>query len=243
MQEQNLLIANPVVPSLKVDCSHCHLRELCIPHGVKTSQTRDLFDDFQFSRLRIKAGQPAFHEGQALRSLYAVRSGTFKTSSTLTDGREQVSGFQIAGELMGLDGIASGAYIGDAMALEDGEVCVIPYPQVTSLSGNYVQQGVGRLMSEEIVRQHKLLLLLGSLNSEERLLAFLVDLSTRLKLRGYSPLEFHLRMSRAEIGSYLGLTLETVSRAFSRFQKQGLMNVDNRHIRILDTKIFQQVLH
>jgi CRP/FNR family transcriptional regulator len=154
----------------------------------------------------------------------------------LADGREQVSGFHIAGELMGLDGVANGKHASSATALEDTEVCAIPYTHLTEMAaGNSsMQHVVSRLMSREIVREHSLMLLLGSMTAEERLAAFLLNLSQRLKARGYSDKEFHLRMSRAEIGSYMGIKLETVSRTFSAFQQQRLLEVDKRHIRIID---------
>ncbi|WP_327212925.1 helix-turn-helix domain-containing protein [Ramlibacter sp. Leaf400] len=165
-----------------------------------------------------------------------MRSGTFKSELQLADGREQVSGFHMAGELMGLDGLAQGRHASGATALEDAEVCAIPYGQLADLSAGSaaLQAVVTRLMSREIVREHSLMLLLGSMSAEERLAAFLLNISQRMKARGWSPSEFHLRMSRAEIGSYLGLKLETVSRTFSAFAQQGLLQVDRRHVRIVD---------
>lgn len=223
------------VPPLKTQCSNCSLRDICLPCGMKPSDV-DGLDDLHFSRTKVKAGEALYHEGQTFRNIYAVRMGTFKSSLTLADGREQVSGFQMAGELMGLDGIADGAYASNSTAIEDTEVCTIPYDQISGLAANSadLQQAVSRLMSREIVREHSLMMLLGSMNAEERLAAFLLNLSQRLKLRGYSAFEFHLRMSRAEIGSYLGMKLETVSRTFSAFLQQGILEVDKRHIRILD---------
>jgi CRP/FNR family transcriptional regulator, anaerobic regulatory protein len=220
---------------LKSLCSNCHLRELCLPCGMESTDVARL-DDMTFSRRRIKAGAGLYREGDRFEYIYAVRSGTFKTSLELADGREQVSGFYLGGELMGLDGVAHGKHASSATALEDADVCAIPYTHLTELSAAYpgMQHVVSRLMSREIVREHSLMLLLGSMNAEERLAAFLLNFSQRLKARGYSPQEFHLRMSRAEIGSYLGMKLETVSRTFSAFQQQGVLEVDKRHIRIAD---------
>lgn len=235
--------AGSAMASLKTHCSNCSLRDICLPCGMKPSDV-DGLDDLRFSRTKVKAGQTLYHEGQIFRNIYAVRMGTFKSSLTLADGREQVSGFQMAGELMGLDGIADGAYASNSTALEDTEVCTIPYDQISGLAATSadLQQAVSRLMSREIVREHSLMLLLGSMNAEERLAAFLLNLSQRLKLRGYSAFEFHLRMSRAEIGSYLGMKLETVSRTFSAFQQQGILEVDKRHIRIIDAAALQRVV-
>jgi CRP/FNR family transcriptional regulator len=165
-----------------------------------------------------------------------VRSGTFKTVIVLRDGREQVTGFHFAGDLMGLDGLAQGAHATTAVPMEDAEICAIPYQELASLSTRHpsLHGAVARLMSRELVREHQLMLLLASMNAEERLAAFLAGISQRMRDRGYSATEFHLRMSRAEMGSYLGMKLETVSRTFSAFQQRGLLKVDKKHVRILD---------
>jgi CRP/FNR family transcriptional regulator len=216
-------------------CTSCHLRDLCLPCGLSELDMGRL-DALMFARRRIKAGEVLYHEGQAFASIYAVRSGTFRSTVMLADGREQVTNFHIGGELMGLDGAAQGNHASTATALEDAEICAIPYRHLCDLTqaSPGMQQLLTRLMSRELVREHSLMLLLGSMNSEERLATFLLNFSRRLKARGYSASEFHLRMSRADIGSYLGLTLETVSRTFSSFQQHGLLDVDKRHIRILD---------
>jgi len=223
------------VSPLATRCSNCHLRDLCLPCGM-TGIDVERLDSLMFGRSKVKVGQTLYHEGDRFQFIYAVRSGTFKSSLTLTDGREQVSGFHMAGELMGLDGVAHGKHASSATALEDTEVCAIPYAHLTELAaGNSgTQNMISRLMSREIVREHSIMMLLGSMNAEERLVAFLLNLSQRLKARGYSASEFHLRMTRAEIGSYLGMKLETVSRTFSAFQQQRLLEVDKRHIRIID---------
>ncbi|WP_077561651.1 fumarate/nitrate reduction transcriptional regulator Fnr [Polaromonas sp. C04] len=224
----------PAVSS-KPRCSNCHLRELCLPSGMSSSDVTRL-DGLMFTRRKVKSAQTLYREGERFQFVYAVRSGTFKSSLTLADGREQVSNFHIAGELMGLDGVAQGNHASSATALEDAEVCAIPYAHLTELAAGSsgTQHLISRLMSREIVREQSLMMLLGSMNAEERLAAFLLNLSKRLKARGYSASEFHLRMTRAEIGSYLGMTLETVSRTFSAFQEQRLLEVDKRHIRIID---------
>ena len=166
-----------------------------------------------------------------------------------TDGREQVTGFSMAGELMGLDGLAQGRHASTAVALEDAEICAIPYAHLSELAAGStdLQHVISRLMSREIVREHSLMMLLGSMNAEERLAAFLLNVSQRMKARGWSASEFHLRMSRAEIGSYLGMKLETVSRTFSAFAQQGLLQVDKRHIRVLDLEglsgLFEMHMH
>lgn len=224
----------PVAP-LRTQCSTCHLRDLCLPRGLGSSDVARL-DALVFTQRKIKAGETLFRQGDKFHHVYAVRSGTFKSNLTLRDGREQVSGFHMAGEVLGLDGLAQGAHASTATALEDVETCAIPYASLAELSAGSadMQDILGKLMSREIVREHSLMMLLGSMNAEERLAAFLLNISQRMKARGYSPREFHLRMSRAEIGSYLGMKLETVSRTFSAFQAQRLLEVDRRHVRILD---------
>ncbi len=220
---------------LKTQCSTCHLKDLCLPCGLTGSDVQRL-DALMFGRRRVKEGQALYREGDRFQFIYAVRSGTFKSSLTLKDGREQVTGFQMAGELMGLDGLAHGKHASAATALEDAEICAIPYTHLSELaaSSTELQHVISRLMSREIVREHSLMMLLGSMNAEERLAAFLLNISQRMRARGYSASEFHLRMSRAEIGSYLGMKLETVSRTFSAFQHQRLLEVDKKHVRIID---------
>lgn len=237
LRQQDIPLASvPIVP-LRVLCSSCHLRELCVPCGVSSNDVQRL-DEMKFGRRRVKMGQVLYRESDRFQFIYAVRSGTFRSNLMLSDGREQVNGFYMAGEVMGLDGVANGNHASSATALEDAEVCVIPYAHLTDLAMGHsgLHQVVGRLMGREILREHGLMRLLGSMNAEERLAAFLLNLSQRLKVRGYSAGEFHLRMSRAEIGSYLGMTLETVSRTFSAFQQLRLLEVDKRHIRLLDVE-------
>ena len=227
--------AATLVAPIKTQCSSCHLRDLCLPCGM-TGIDLDRLDSLKFTRRKVKAGQNLYREGDRFQYIYAVRTGTLKSSLMLADGREQVSGFHVAGELVGLDGVAQGRHASATMALEDTELCAIPYAHLSDLAAGTsgMQHIISRLMSREILREHSLMMLLGSMNAEERLAAFLLNLSQRYAARGYSEREFHLRMSRAEIGSYLGMKLETVSRTFSAFQQQRLLEVDKRHIRITD---------
>lgn len=221
--------------SFKVACSSCNLRELCLPVGLTQTQLNHL-DDLVASRRMVKRGEALFHTGDPFRSLYAVRTGFFKTRISAEDGRDQVTGFQMAGELLGLDGISTDRHACDAIALEDSQVCVIPYSQLEDLSREVsdLQHQFHKIMSREIVRDHGVMLLLGSMRAEERLAAFLLNLTQRLHARGFSASALVLRMTREEIGSYLGLKLETVSRTFSKFQEEGFLEVKQRDIRIMD---------
>jgi CRP/FNR family transcriptional regulator len=208
--------------AFKVACSACNLRELCLPVGL-SEQEMNTLDDLVTNRRPVHRGEALFHAGDPFAALYAVRTGFFKTTVSAADGRDQVTGFQMAGELIGLDGISSDRHTCDAVALEDSQVCMIPYGQLESLSREFthLQHQFHKIMSREIVRDHGVMLLLGSMRAEERLAAFLLNLTQRLQARGFSPSALVLRMTREEIGSYLGLKLETVSRTFSKFQDDG----------------------
>jgi CRP/FNR family transcriptional regulator len=177
-----------------------------------------------------------FRNGDKFNALYAIRTGFFKTRVSAEDGRDQVTGFQMAGEIIGLDGIVSDHHTCDAVALEDAEVCVMPFDRIEELSREItsLQRHVHKIMSREIVRENGVMLLLGSMRAEERLAAFLLNLVQRLHARGFSQSELVLRMTREEIGSYLGLKLETVSRTFSKLVDDGIVEVKQRHVRILN---------
>jgi len=211
-------------------CSTCNLRELCLPCGI-TNPDSAAFDDMVYTRKKVKRGEHLYRAGSAFDSLYAVRTGFFKSSVILEDGRDQVTGFNMAGELLGLDGIGTDEHVADVTALEDSEVCVIPYAR---LADPGLQRQLHKVMSRELVRDQGVMMLLGTMRAEERLAAFLLNLSQRFLARGFSPNEFHLRMTRDEIGSYLGLSLETVSRLFSRFHEENLISVQQKHVRIHD---------
>lgn len=219
---------------LRQMCSTCSLRELCLPVGLSPEEMRQL-DSIICQGRHIKRGEGLYRAGEPFRSLHAVRVGFFKSSVISEDGREQVTGFHMSGELMGMDAICSDAHACDAIALEDSEVCELPFDEIQTLARNVpiLQHHLYKIMSREIVRDHNVMLLLGNMKAEERLAAFLLNLSQRFALRGYSATSFHLRMTREEIGSYLGLKLETVSRILSRFQEQGLIKVQNRLIEII----------
>jgi CRP/FNR family transcriptional regulator, anaerobic regulatory protein len=223
------------VHRFKAACSTCSLRELCLPGGLD-HQELERVDNLVNRRRPIRRGDYLYRAGAPLESLYAIRSGFMKSTVLHEDGREQVAGFHMMGDLMGLDAISSGRHLCDAIALENTEVCEIPLAALEQLSRDIpsLQQHFHRIMSREIVRDHGVMLLLGTMRAEERLAAFLVNLSQRFAARGYSATEFYLRMTREEIGSYLGLKLETISRAMSRFQEEGLIEVRTKHIKIID---------
>ena len=228
---------------IKAACSQCNLQELCLPFGLNNNEI-DRLDELVGSRRKVKRQQNLYRAGDPFEAIYAIRTGSFKTDVLLEDGRDQVTGFQMTGEILGLDGISTELHSCNAVALEDSEVCVIPFAKLEELSREVesLQHQFHKVMSREIVRDHGVMMLLGSMRAEERLAAFLLNMSQRFTARGFSPAEFHLRMTRDEIGSYLGLKLETVSRAFSRFQDEGLVSVQQKHIRILDIAGLKKIL-
>ncbi|MYZ51155.1 fumarate/nitrate reduction transcriptional regulator Fnr [Malikia spinosa] len=232
------------IQSIKVACSSCNLRELCMPVGLNPDEMSRL-DSVISTRKRVKRGSALFNNGDRFSSLYAVRSGFFKTRVTSVDGRDQVTGFQMTGEILGMDGIVNDHHSCDAVALEDAEVCVMPFDRIESLSREFsaLQHHVHKIMSREIVRDHGVMLLLGSMRAEERLAAFLLNLVQRLHSRGFSQSELVLRMTREEIGSYLGMKLETVSRTFSKFVEEGIIEVKQRHVQIKDTEALRRLVN
>lgn len=219
----------------KPACSNCNLRELCLPLGIAAADLERI-ERLVSDRRQLARGQRLFSAGDRFGSLYAVRVGFLKSVMAATDGREQVTGFHMAGELVGLDGISTQTHACDVVALEDTEVCVIPFARVDDVAAAVpaLRMHLHKVMSREIVREHGVMLLLGSMHAGERLATFLLNLSQRFEARGYSRTQFVLRMTRAEIGSFLGLKLETVSRLFSRFAQDGLIEVSQKQVRILD---------
>jgi CRP/FNR family transcriptional regulator, anaerobic regulatory protein len=206
-----------------------------MPLGLSDSEMERV-DEVVATRRKVARGDNLFRNGDKFNALYAIRTGFFKTRISAEDGRDQVTGFQMAGEIIGLDGIVSDQHTCDAVALEDAEVCVMPFDRIEELSREItsLQRHVHKIMSREIVRENGVMLLLGSMRAEERLAAFLLNLVQRLHARGFSQSELVLRMTREEIGSYLGLKLETVSRTFSKFVEEGIVEVKQRHVRILN---------
>jgi CRP/FNR family transcriptional regulator len=194
---------------LKAACASCSVLELCLPLGLNALEI-DRLDTLIGQRFKVKKGAALYRAGDLLRWLYAVRIGSFKTSVVSVDGREQVTGFQIPGEMLGLDAISTDLHACSAVALEDSEVCPIHFSRLERLAREMpsLQRSLNKILSREIVQDHDMLMMLGNMNSEERLAAFLLNLSQRLGTRGYSTSSFVLKMRREEIGSYLGLRLD-----------------------------------
>lgn len=216
-------------------CSTCMLSDLCLPLGMPSAELNKL-DELIQERIRLSKGTPLFHLGDEVEAVYALRSGSIKTQLEDAIGQIQITGFLLPGEIVGMDGLLNNQQVSHAIALEDSEVCVMRLDEFDHLALQLpqLQTQLRRLMSKEINRSHSIMMTLGALRSEQRLAAFLLNMSDRLTALGYSPYEFLLRMSREEIGNYLGLTLETISRLFSRFAKDGLLQIQQREVKLLN---------
>lgn len=195
--------------------------------------------DVNSMRRRVKAGGTLFHQGSCFRLLYAVRQGSFKSVLMLRGGCGQVTQFPMVGDLLGLDAIGRGLHGSSVVALEDSEVSAVPFQAVDGQPQAAWSASLCRLMSQELARSTQHMLMLGRPSAEVRAAMFLLELSEAMQARGYSATEFHMRMTRAEIGSYVGLTLETVSRALSAFQRRGWVDVEKRHITIKSLRILR----
>ena len=220
---------------IKVACLECSLNEICLPVGIARDDL-DRLDSIIDRKRPLLRGDHLFRIGDPFQCLYAVRSGSLKSYATSEDGQEQVMGFHLPGELIGLDGIAEGDHPLAAKALETTSVCEIPFHDLESLSTQLpgLQRQLLRVMSKEIRDDEHNMVILGQKSAEERLASFLIGLSNRFRRRGFSANQFNLSMSRSDIGNYLGLALETVSRLFTRFQNEGLLRVDRKHIELIN---------
>ena len=209
--------------------------QFCLPVGLSHADL-DKVDALVKERVALKKGGFLYRHGDLMTSVYSIRFGTLKTEHGLSDGRSQVVGFHLPGEILGLDAIGDGHHQSDAIALEDSEACIIRFAEFESLARQIpaLQNQFHRILSRELTQDQRHLLALGSMRAEERLAGFLLSLSERLAARGYTNHEFDLRMSREEIGSYIGIQIETVSRLLSRFAEAGLIQVKQRHVKLID---------
>ncbi len=221
--------------NIKAACKSCTLRELCLPYGLREPDLSAV-DKVVKRRHKLKKGELLYRFGDPLKSLYAIRSGALKTTSLLGDGRAQVMGFYLSGELLGMDAINTDHHPCSAEALEASEVCEISYSDLEGLAQEIpgLQHQLLRIMSREITQDEQLLMMLGQMSAEERLASCLMSFSKRRARLGLAESDLKLSMSRRDLGDYLGLALETVSRLFSRFQDEGLISVQGRHVRLHD---------
>ncbi|PWF54794.1 fumarate/nitrate reduction transcriptional regulator Fnr [Massilia glaciei] len=230
----------PSVIAIKSSCANCSMHQLCLPMGLDNADL-DRLDKIIGRRRRLARDERLYQMGEPFRNLYAIRFGHFKTFQVNPSGGLQITGFQMAGELLGMDAISGDRHHCDAVALEDSEVCEIPFSRLEDLFGEVptLLRHFHRLMSQEITREQNVMLSLGNMRAEQRFAVFLINLSARYAARGYSPDSFQLRMSREDIGNYLGLTIESISRLLSRFKNQGWLKIDKREVTLLDPAILK----
>lgn len=221
--------------ALKTSCSNCSLSELCLPRSLNEDDISQLETSVEIKRA-LQKGEHLFSSNEPFHAFYAVRTGSLKTYLLTPEGEEQVTGFNLPGELLGMDGIDTSKHAISAVALETTSVCEIPYQQLDELCGRLpeLRMQIMKIASREISNDHRMLLLLGKMSAEERLARFLLNLSGRLNKRGYSRTDFNLTMPRHDLANYLGLAVETISRLFSRFQSKGILSVNRRNIQITD---------
>ena len=230
------------VHALRASCSTCSMHQLCLPMGLGENDM-DRLDQIIGRRRKVPKDGHLYRMNDPFINLYAIRLGHFKTCQVNAGGEQQITGFQMTGELLGMDAISTDRHHCDAIALEDSEVCEIPFQRLEELFGTMptLLRHFHRMMSQEITREQSVMLLLGNMRAEQRFAAFLVNLASRYMTRGYSSTSFQLRMSREDIGNYLGLTIESISRLLSKFKKQELLKVNNRHIELLDMPTLKEM--
>ena len=214
-------------------CRDCSLSTLCLPLSLNMEDL-DLLDDIVKRGRPLKKGEYLFRQGDTFASVFAVRSGSLKTYSVSDCGEEQITGFHLPSEFVGLSGMDTELYPTSAIALETTSICEIPFERLDELSASLPQlrRQLMRIMSREIRDDQQMMMLLSKKTADERIATFLVNLSARFSARGYSATQFRLAMSRNEIGNYLGLAVETVSRVFTRFQQAGLIEAEGKEIKI-----------
>lgn len=228
--------------TLKATCNNCSLAELCLPRGLGSDDLQTL-DEIIQQRILLQKKQVVFKQGSTSGCIYAVRSGCVKTYTTAKDGEEQILGFHLPGEILGLDGLDNKIHSCSAVALNTSTVCELPISELNVLCVKMpgLQQQLLSLISDEISKDHTMLLLLARRNAEQKLATFLSNISERFKARGYSGDIFELSMSRNEIGNYLGIADETVSRLLTKFRDMKIITVDRKNIAILDHEMLDNV--
>ena len=221
----------------QTSCSTCRLATICLPIALESEDIEKLDEIIQRGR-PLRKNEHVYRENDHFGSVFAVRSGTLKAYRITDDGKEQVTGFYFPGEILGMDAISKNTHASSAKALETAAICEIPFERLEELSVKIpsLQRHFFQLMSQEIAEDQQLITLLSKNSAEQRIASLLLSISARNARRKLSANSFRLPMSRTDIGNYLGLTVETVSRVFSRFQKIDLLAVENKEINILDSE-------
>ena len=234
----------PVLQAKKVECAVCGLSNLCIPHGLTVEELENL-DSIVKTKRRLERDDILYHAGAEVTPIYAVSSGSFKTSITNQDGAEQITGFYLPGEIVGLDGLGGLAPNSTATALETSTVCEIPgaeFDKICSVNHG-LRQSFMQVVSREISREQQMMMTLGQMSAEARLAHFMITMGMRFKERGFSSTEFNMSMSRHDLANYLGLAVETLSRLFKKFQESSLLEVNRRNIKVLDWDELCKIAH
>ena len=231
MKENNVVD----LASVRTTCQHCGLYQLCLPIGLNNGDF-DRLDSIIKRCRKIERGEHLYRTGEAFTTVFAIRSGSVKTYATIENGQEQVTGFHLPGELLGLSAVSTHVYTDSAIALETTSVCEIPFERLEDLAAEIpgLNHQLLHLMSEEIQHDHCQLLMISKMPAEARLAKFLLSLSEHFGQRGFSATEFNLSMSRNDIANLLGLAVETVSRLFTHFSDEGLLTVERKHIVLHD---------
>jgi len=240
-------MATPLVfdlAQLRRGCSQCSLRQLCLPAGIAPAELSRL-DDIVKRRRTVQPGERLFRPGDAMHAVYVARDGAFKTITTSEDGDEQIIGFHLPGELMGLDALGTGSHRCEAVALTSANVCEVPFDELSSVAALLpsLQQQLLRVIGQSVDRDHNHMELLAKRQANERIALFLHGLGERLHHIGMSRTVIRLPMSREDIARFLGLALETVSRGFGRLQDDGIITVLGRHVEILDSDELDRLAH
>ena len=223
-------------------CTTCTLHDICIPSGLDPGEMQQL-DQIIDQHRRVSRDQILYRMNDPFTTLFAIRFGQFKTYQLTAEGVEQITGFHTAGEFLGMDAISKDRHPCYASALEDSEVCELPFSRLEHLLSEIpvLLRHFHRMMSHEITRDQSTMLSLGNMNADQRFALFLLNLSARHKARGYSETSFKLRMSREDIGNYLGLRIESISRLVSKFTREGKINVNQRDVELLDLTALRQL--
>ncbi|WP_100657301.1 fumarate/nitrate reduction transcriptional regulator Fnr [Alteromonas flava] len=229
---------------LSIHCQTCSFSHLCLPVSLNEEEMGSL-DEIIERKKPLHKNDRLIQAGDHFQSLYAVRSGSFKSFISDADGEEQVIGFHFPGDIIGFDALRDNRHSSYCQALETAMVCELPYDTLDEMSAKFpkLRKQILSFMSAEIKHDHEQMMLLNKRTAEERLMHFIAHLSKRFEERGFSPKQFNLTMTRNEIGNYLGLTVETISRLLTRFQKEGIIAVDGKLITVLDFKKMEEKLH
>jgi len=230
--------------ALRKGCAHCSLQQLCLPAGISLREVQQLEDIVRRKR-PVEPGERLFRQGARMDSVYVARDGAFKTVVLNEQGEEQVLGFHLAGELIGLDALGSGVHRCEAVALTRANVCEVPFDDLAAVASRVpgLQRQLMRVIGQSVGRDQDHREMLVRRQANERIALFLHGLIERLRVIGESGEQLRLPMSREDIAHFLGLALETVSRGFTRLQDDGVIAVMGRKVDVLDPAELERLAH